>query len=303
MQIGAWRFGISPINWVNEDIHEIGDHYTFEQLLDDFSGLGFTGTENCRKFPQDPAVLKRRLAEKGIVLTSQWKGVIFADPALRASELAAYRKHVEFLAAMGCGQVVTCEIGGSPHADPRRKPGQREVARLSDDQWKHVAEGLEQAGEICREHGMKLAYHYHASTVVESGEEIDRLMELTDPALVHLLFDTGHALYGGTDPLALLKRHGGRVAYVHLKDIRRDVLDKVKKERISFLDSVPQGVFTVPGDGCIDFRPILEELYRLGYAGWMIIEAEQDPLKADPVEYARRSIRYIRGIAADLGIE
>lgn len=309
MRIGQWRFGISPINWVNEDNHEIGDHYTFEQLLDDFSRLGFTGTEMCRKFPKQPSELKHRLAEKGIELASQWKGVIFADPALRAEELAAYRKHVEFLSAMGSRHVVTCEIGGSPHADPRfgshdlHSPELHTVRRLNDEQWKHVAEGLEQAGRICDEYGMKLVYHYHASTVVERGDEIDRLMEMTDPALVHLLYDTGHALHGGTDPLALLKKHCDRIAYVHLKDVRKDVLKQVKQEGISFLDSIPQGVFTVPGDGCIDFRPIFQHLKEREYAGWMIIEAEQDPLKADPVVYAERSIAYIRGIMAELSIE
>lgn len=300
MQINHWRFGISPINWVNEDDHSIGDHYTFEHLLDDFEKLGFTGTEMCRKFPSDPAELKRRLGERGIELASQWKGVIFADPALREAELAAYREHVEFLSVMGSKHVVTCEIGGSPHADPSRAPNQTKVTRLTDEEWRHVAEGLEQAGEICKAHGMKLVYHYHASTVVENADEIDQLMRLTDPDLVHLLFDTGHAYYGGTDPLALLKKHYERIAYVHLKDVRNDVLARVRKDQIPFIQSVMDGVFTVPGDGCIDFKPIFEELHRRAYAGWMIIEAEQDPLIADPYAYAERSIAYIRKLLADL---
>ncbi len=300
MMGGKWNLGISPINWVNEDLLTLGDHYTYEQLLDDFSSLGFTGTENCRKFPQDPDVLRDTLAQKGIRLTSQWKGVIFADPSIRDEELAAYRRHVEFLHKMGSRHVVTCEIGGSPHADPRRSPEQKEVRPLTDEQWKHVAEGLHQAGQICREYGMKLVYHYHVSTVVERPEEIDRLMELTDPGLVHLLFDTGHAYYGGGDPLALLKKHGSRIAYVHLKDVRQDVLERVRKEKIGFIDSVVQGVFTVPGDGCIDFRPILAELHAQRYEGWMIIEAEQDPDVANPYEYAKKSKEYIERIVAEL---
>lgn len=299
MQIGKWRFGISPINWVNEDVHAIGDHFTCEQLLDDFTALGFTGTENCRKFPQDPAELKRVLAAKGLQLSSQWKGVIFADPALRQEELAAYRKHVEFLHSMGAKHVVTCEIGGSPHADPRGLDS-KEVQRLTDDQWKHMTDGLQQAGEICREHGMKLIYHYHASTVVEHVEEIDRLMEMTDPELVHLLFDTGHAYYGGTDPLSVLKKHHRRIPYVHLKDVREDVLQRVKREAIPFVDAVIEGVFTVPGDGAIDFKPIFRELKERDYAGWMVIEAEQDPEKAEPNAYARKSIAYIKETIASL---
>ncbi len=303
MRIHRWSFGISPINWVNEDDQSIGDHYTFEHLLDDFSSLGFSGTEMCRKFPREPEELKRRLEEKGLVLTSQWKGVIFSDPALRESELAAYREHVRFLHRMGAKHVVTCEIGGSPHADPRRAPGGTQVERLSEEQWRHVAEGLEQAGRICQEYGMKLVYHYHASTVVESGEEIDRLLSMTDPGLVHLLYDTGHAYYGGSDPLVLLKKHVRRIAYIHLKDVRGEVLKRVREERIPFVESVKQGVFTVPGDGSIDFAPIFQELYRRGYEGWMIIEAEQDPLVAEPYAYAEKAIAYIRELAAALPTE
>lgn len=299
MRIGSWKFGISPINWVNEDDHSVGDHYTCEELLRDFAALGFTGTENCRKFPKERAELKKVLSAKGLQLTSQWKGVIFADPGRRQEELAAYREHVEFLHEMGAKHVVTCEIGGSPHADPRGLNLQ-EVRRLTDDEWKHMTEGLQQAGEICREHGMKLVYHYHASTVVEHEEEIDRLMEMTDPSLVHLLFDTGHAYYGGTDPLELLKKHHERIAYIHLKDVRDDVLKRVKQEAIPFLKAVIQGVFTVPGDGAIDFRPIFKELAAVGYEGWMIIEAEQDPLKAEPNAYARKAIAYIEEATSGL---
>jgi inosose dehydratase len=293
-----WRFGISPINWVNEDIPDLGDHYTFEELLDDFSSLGFTGTEMCRKFPKDPKVLKQRLEEKGIQLGSQWKGVIFADPERRKEELESYRKHVEFLNEMGCKHVVTCEIGGSPHADPRKSEDQTEVLRLTDEQWRHMTEGLEQAGRICKEYNMKLIYHYHASTVVESGEEIDRLMETTDPELVHLLYDTGHAYYGGSDPLSVLCKHYDRIAYIHLKDIRKDVLARVKRESIPFIESVTEGVFTVPGDGCIDFKSIFQELKERKYEGWMILEAEQDPDKANPYLYAKKSMTYMKKIIA-----
>ncbi len=161
---------------------------------------------------------------------------------------------------------------------------------------------MQQAGEICNEYGMKLVYHYHASTVVEHEEEIDRLMEMTDPSLVHLLYDTGHAYYGGTDPLALLKKYQNRIPYIHLKDVRDEVLRRVKRERIPFVDAVIEGVFTVPGDGCIDFKPIFAQLAACGYEGWMIIEAEQDPLKAEPNAYARKTIDYIKEITQGLDI-
>ncbi|MEI7026884.1 myo-inosose-2 dehydratase [Paenibacillus sp. y28] len=292
------KLGISPINWVNEDVLELGDHYTFETLLNDFQRLGFTGTENCRKFPKDPAVLREALAAKGIQLTSQWKGVLFSDPSRRESELDAYRQHVEFLHTMGSKHVVTCELGGSMIGDPRRPQGVTDVIPLTDAEWGHMVEGLHQAGAICQEYGMKLVYHYHIGTVVEKPDEIQRLMETTDAALVHLLFDTGHAYYGGADPLDILNRYASRIPYIHLKDVRQSVLDRVRAEQIPFQRSVIDGVFTVPGDGAIDFRPIFDRLFELGYDGWMILEAEQDPSVAEPTAYAEKCKQYLKGILA-----
>jgi inosose dehydratase len=294
------KIGISPINWVNEDVLELGDHYTFEDLLGDFSKLGFRATENCRKFPKDPAVLKAALADKGIRLTSQWKGVLFSDPSVRESELEAYRQHVAFLKQMGAEHVVTCELGGSITGDPRREVNAKNVIPPTDEQWNHMVEGLHQAGEICRDNGMKLVYHYHIGTIVEKPEEIDRLMATTNPELVHLLYDTGHAYYGGYDLLELLRKYRSRIAYVHLKDIRQDVLDRVRRESIRFQDAVIEGVFTVPGDGCIDFTPIFKELQDQNYEGWMIIEAEQDPSVADPYQYASKARNYIEHIVSQL---
>lgn len=298
MQHGKWRFGISPINWVNEDIPELGDHFTFEQLMADFQSLGFTGTEMSRKFPSDPRELKAKLAAHGIELVSQWKGVSFsvADAGTdhRKQQLDDYRRHVEFLHEMGSRCVVTCEIAGSPHADPAYAEAGGRVRRLDEEGWKRLVDGLNEAGHICRERGMHLVYHFHAGTVIERGEEIDRLLEETDPALVHLLFDSGHALYGGTDPLNLLKKHGERVRHVHLKDVRPDVLARVQSGEIGFLEAVKAGVFTVPGDGCIDFAPIFIELERFDYEGWMIIEAEQDPSLAPPLAYAQKAVEYLK---------
>lgn len=300
MHKGTMKLGISPINWVNEDVLELGDHYTFEELLTDFHALGFTATENCRKFPKDPVVLKQALADKGIQMSSQWKGVLFSDPSFRKVELDAYRKHVQFLQSMGSEHVVTCELGGSIIGDPRRPAGVQDVISLSDVEWNHMVDGLHQAGEICREHGMKLVYHYHIGTVVEQPEEIERLMATTNSELVHLLYDTGHAYYGGSDPLLLLRKHADRIAYVHLKDVRQQVLDRVRHEGIAFQASVIQGVFTVPGDGCIDFGPIFQELNAQHYDGWMIIEAEQDPSVANPFEYAKKSKEYISNVVTNL---
>ncbi|WP_127593161.1 myo-inosose-2 dehydratase [Paenibacillus lautus] len=291
-----FKLGIHPINWVGEDVREHGDDTTFEMIVDDIAALGLTGTEMGRKFPKDPAVLKRELDARGIQLVSQWKSVLFSDPDYRKRELEDYRRHAEFLAGFGSKVISTAEVGGSLHFDPRRTPNESIVLRLDDAGWESLAEGLNQAGEIAASYGMKLAYHHHGGTVVEQPYEIDRLMSMTDPSLVSLLYDTGHAYYGGNDPLELLRKHYDRIAYIHLKDIRLDVLEQARLDNCDFVSCIRRGVFTVPGDGCIDFAPINGELVERGYDGWAMLEGEQDPALHPAKEYAQRAIEYLDGL-------
>lgn len=293
-----FQLGIHPINWVGEDVNEHGNDTTFEQIMADIEALGLKGTERGRKYPKDIQVLKHELAARNIQLVSQWKSVFFTEPAHRERELTAYREHVLFLKELGAKVISTCEIGGSLHWDPRRTPHETEVARLTETEWKHLAEGLNLAGEIAREHGLRLTYHHHGGTAVERPEEIDRLMELTDPNLVYLLYDTGHAYYGGSDPLSLLRKHYDRIAYIHLKDIRQDVLNEARTEGVDFVTCIRKGVFTVPGDGCIDFDPIIGELIERKYNGWALLEGEQDPATHNPYEYAKKALAYIDAAAA-----
>ncbi len=295
-----FKIGIHPINWVGEDVKEHGDDTTFEQIMTEIATLGLKGTEMGRKYPTDINMLKKELAARDIQLVSQWKSVFFSEPSCREAELEAYREHVLFLKEMGSKVISTAEIGGSLHWDPRRTPHEVEVARLDEAGWQSLAEGLNLAGKIAQEHGMKLTYHHHGGTVVERPDEIDRLLELTDPDLVYLLFDTGHAYYGGSDPLTLLKKHYKRIAYVHLKDIRQEVLDEARAEGVDFATCIRKGVFTVPGDGCLDFKPIFAELIQQGYSGWVLLEGEQDPALHPAYEYAKCSLAFIDALTTDL---
>ena len=291
-----FRLGIHPINWVGEDVKEHGDATTYEQILDDIQALGLTGTEMGRKFPTDIELLKKELAQRNIQLVSQWKSVLFSDPAYRESELAAFREHAKFLQEMGSRVISTCEVGGSLHFDPRRSPNESGVIPLDDAGWAALAEGLHAAGRIAREYGLKLTYHHHGGTAIEGPEEIDRLMAETDPEAVFLLYDTGHALYGGSDPLALLRKHYDRIAYVHLKDVRVSRLEQARADKVDFVTCIRRGVFTVPGDGKIDFRPIIGELVARGYDGWALLEGEQDPAEHPAREYAARAIAYLTSL-------
>ncbi|WP_400163311.1 myo-inosose-2 dehydratase [Brevibacillus sp. TJ4] len=287
------QIGIAPISWVNDDIPGLGDHYTQDQVLQEMAELGYVSTEMGRLFMQDPPRLKAKLEQYGIRLASKFVGTLFSDPDRLDSELHAFAQWVAYLNEMGSKHVIACEMGGSMHWDPRRAPGEKTVEKLTEAGWASLAEGLHRAAKLCQEQGMRLVYHYHAGTVVETAAEVDRLMELTDPALVHLLYDTGHALYGGYDPLQLLDKYAERIAYVHVKDVRAEVLQQVRQEQLDFRSAVLRGLFTVPGDGCIDFAPIFRKLKEMHYDGWIIVEAEQDPAIAHPYTYAQKAKAYL----------
>ncbi|MCZ8517944.1 MULTISPECIES: myo-inosose-2 dehydratase [Paenibacillus] len=298
MNIGTFQIGAHPINWVGEDVKEHGAGTTYEQIMDEIQLLGLHGTEMGRKYPGDIETLRRELGKRNLQLVSQWKSVLFSDPAYREEELAAYRKHAQFLKEMGSTVISTCEVGGSLHFDPRRTPNEKEVLRLDRTGWGHLAEGLNAAGAIAKEYGLKLTYHHHGGTVVERPEEIDTIMEMTDPSLVYLLYDTGHAYYGGYDPYTLLCRHYDRIAYVHLKDVRQAVLEQAKEEQADFITCIRKGVFTVPGTGDLDFKPILDELIARGYSGWAMLEGEQDPAAAPAYDFASKALSYLTHISS-----
>jgi inosose dehydratase len=287
-----FKLGIAAISWVNDDIPGLGDHYALDQVLSEMREIGYTATEMGRTFPQDVQELKSVLNKHQIELASKFVGVLFSDPDLREEELKNFTEWADFLQKMNCKYTIVCEMGGSMHWD-RRNPDRGKVIPLTDQEWASMVAGLHAAAEICKERGMELVFHPHGGTVVEQKEEVDRLMESTDPELVHLLYDTGHALYGNYNPLEQLETHYDRIKYIHYKDVRKDILDKVKKEQLDFREGVLEGVFTVPGDGCIDFKPIIAKLIKSGYKGWIIVEAEQDPDVAEPYRYAKMAKGYL----------
>ena len=285
------KIAIAPIAWTNDDLPELGGHISFEQCIEEMAEAGFMGSEIGNKYPRDPAVLKSALEKRGLQISSAWFSTYFSEDEQSGETIEKYVEHMNFLKEMGAQVVNVCECG---HCVQMGSGNVFDRPKYSDEQWQKVAEGLNMIGEIARDNEMINAYHYHMGTMVQNFEEIDRLMELTDPVLVHLLFDTGHAYYAGDDPISILRKYGTRIRNVHLKDIRQEILDVVHSRKMSFLDSVKAGIFTVPGDGCIDFLTIFKALAEVGYQGWFVVEAEQDPDKANPLEYAKMARNYIR---------
>lgn len=284
------KLGIAPIAWTNDDMPDLGAENTFRQCVSEMALAGFSGCEVGNKYPKDVKELKKQLDMRGLSIANQWfSSFILTQPMEKVER--DFAAQCEFLHAMGAKIIGASEQSYSIQGTDIPVFEGKYV--MNAKEWEKLAAGLNKLGKIAQSYGISLTYHHHMGTVVQTAEETDRLMEMTDPGLFSLLYDTGHLAYCGEDVTEVLKKHVGRVKHVHLKDIRPDVVNKVRAERLSFLQGVRAGTFTVPGDGAIDFAPVFDILDRAGYKGWMIVEAEQDPAVADPLEYALKARKYI----------
>ncbi|MGH6945804.1 MAG: myo-inosose-2 dehydratase [Kiloniellales bacterium] len=290
------RFGTNPIAWSNDDLRMLGGATPLDTCLAEAHAAGFEGIELGHKFPREAEALKAVLARHRLDLVSGWYSSALLERDAEA-EMKALRPHLELLKALGSKVLILAETTGAVHGN--RKVGLAQRPRLKDGQWTEFGRRLTAVADDVAAEGVTLAYHHHMGTVVETEEEIDRLMAASGPS-VQLLLDTGHALFAGADPLALAQRYAGRIAHVHCKDVRREVLQRFRAEGGSFLDAVVEGVFTVPGDGHIDYVPILSALE--GYGGWLVVEAEQDPVKAPPAHYATLGCRNLKVYAHAAGL-
>jgi inosose dehydratase len=289
------RIGVNPIGWTNDDLETLGDDTPLEVCLAEARQAGYAGIELGRKFPRRPAELRAVLQQHGLDLVSGWYGSQLLRRGAQ-EEIAAMQAHAGLLAALGSTVMVFAEESGSVHGRLGVPLSTR--PRVPDREWPRFGEALTQVAEHLHGRGMRLAYHHHMGTVVETEAEIDRLMAATGPA-VGLLLDTGHLTYAGGDALAVARRHAGRIAHVHCKDVRPAVLEAARRADRSFLDAVVDGVFTVPGDGCVDYRALLGILRDTEYAGWLVVEAEQDPAKAPPLRYARLGFAHLSLLLAE----
>jgi inosose dehydratase len=286
------RIGINPLTWTNDDLPELGDGNSLETCLTEAKLAGYEGVELGRKFPRDAAVLGPILKKFQLDLVSGWYSARLLERSVE-DELKAMQAHAALLRTLGAKVMVFCEVSRCVHGDRRIPLSKR--PKLAEKEWKQFSERLDAVARALEKQGLKMAYHHHMGTVIQAEDEVDRMMDSTKA--VGLLLDTGHLTCAGGDPLRALKRHAWRVVHVHCKDIRKDKLARAQKEDLSFLDGVLGDVFAVPGDGSIDFEPILQALAKNKYSGWLVVEADQDPAKAHPLTHARIGHDCLRSLA------
>jgi len=287
------KLGIAPLTWTNDDIPELGGDIPFEQCVSEMALAGFTGCEVGNKFPKDPAVLKPALELRGLRVCNAWFSPYLTTKPFEENR-KAFMQHCSFLKAMGATVVGGGEQGHSPQGDITAPVWSRKAV-FTEEEWKRLSTGLNELGKIAlEEYGIQLCYHHHMGTGVQTIAETDRLLNETKPEYVALNYDSGHFYFSFEDPVAAVKKYISRIKHVHLKDVRQGERENCKDKDMSFMSAVGSGVFTVPGDGVIDFTSIFQVLESNKYQGWMVVEAEQDPGKAHPLTYAKMARKFIR---------
>lgn len=292
------QVGISPIAWQNDDLPALTAAYTMEQALKEAREIGYSGVERGQRMPADTEGLRAYLDKYDIALCGGWcSGNLLVRNV--KDEIAAVTQQVDQFIALNSPCLVYAECSNTVQGDIGTPVNDR--PKLSRDEVHAYAKKLSELAKWMADRGMPLAYHHHMGSSIEDEDDVNWLMEASSPE-VHLLYDTGHLLFGGADIMRVLDRWADRVLHVHFKDIRPEVVRDVRENRKSFLDAVIAGAFTVPGDGCIDFQAVTDRLKKMDYSGWIVVEAEQDPAKAPPYEYSKKGYEHIVEICRKSGL-
>ena len=293
------KLGIAPIAWSNDDMPELGGDTSLETCLSEAREAGFTGIESGGKFPKTSKELLPILNKHNINLCSGWYGANLLKRTVK-DEMENIRTQLDLFKDCNAPCIVFAEVTNSIQAHESKSLSKR--PKLDKDDWKKFCEKINEVGKRLEGENMPLAYHHHMGTVIQSHEDTERLMNETNDT-VKLTIDTGHMLFAGGNSLKIIRDFKEKIAHVHCKDMREKVLKKSLSEDLSFRHAFLEGAFTVPGDGCIDFRPIFNELVKNNYQGWLVVEAEQDPKKANPFEYAKIGFNYLKKTSSECGLE
>jgi len=290
------KLGIAPIAWSNDDMPELGGDTSIETCLEEAREAGFTGIELGGKFPRNPGIIKFLLEKYNLHMPGGWYGAYLKERSVE-EEWSAMQDHIKLLKYIESKVFVFADVSGSIQASGDTPLSKRPLINYND--WNDYGKKISEISNRLEDIGIPMSYHEHMGTLIQSETDIEHLMNETNDK-TYLLYDTGHLLFSGANCENILKKYISRINYVHCKDVRKDVLENCLKKDLSFRDSFLDGVFTVPGDGCIDYRPLLKLLKEANYNNWLIVEAEQDPKKAPPLKYAKIGYKYLKSIINEI---
>lgn len=283
------KLGVAPIAWSNDDMPELGGDTSLEQCLEEASQAGYIGIESGGKFPKNSSQLIPKLEKYNLKLCSGWYGANLRKNSVE-DEKNLIKAQLQLFKDCQAPCIVFAEVSGSIQSDPNRRLSTR--PQMASDEWKKYCYKISEMGKYLEDQGMPLAYHHHMGTVIETQKDTERLLDNTHES-VKLTLDTGHMFFAKGKSVKIIEDYKTRLKHVHCKDIRKNVLEKSLKEDLSFRGAFLEGAFTVPGDGCIDYKPLFDILKINNYSGWLVVEAEQDPKKANPLEYAIKGYNYL----------
>ena len=291
------KLGIAPIAWSNDDMPELGGDTPIEQCLQEASEAGFTGIELGGKFPRNSGITKFLINKFQLKMPGGWYGSNLRERSV-TEEWTAMQDHLNLLKKVSGEIFIFADVSGSIQGEAKKPLSSRPKLELNE--WKEYCKKINEISNRLADVGIPMSYHEHMGTIIQTEEDVDKFMENTNNN-TYLLYDTGHLLFAQADYKNILKKYIKRINHIHCKDIRKNILtDSIQKD-LSFRDSFLEGVFTVPGDGCIDYKPLLKILFENQYKQWLIIEAEQDPKKANPFEYAKIGYKYLEKITYSVG--
>lgn len=269
-------------------------------MLGELSAAGYTGTElgPLGYLPSEPDALRSALASHRLALVGAFCPVTLHDPARSAVGLAEADRIIDLLAGAGAEILVLAEAGDAARRAVAGRVPADGSAGFDEAGWTRFADGAQTIARRAAARGLITAFHPHAATYIETPAEVDQLLARTDPSLVGLCLDTGHAVYGGGDPVKIARTHSPRIRHVHLKDVRRHVLGRAAAGELDFAAAVAAGVFAPLGDGDVDLAGTLGALRDGGYDGWLVVEQDRVVGPADapggPRADAIRSMAYLR---------
>jgi inosose dehydratase len=287
------RIAGAPISWGVCEVPGWGYQMEAERVLDEAARLGLTALEAGPDgfLPGEPVEMADLLSGHGLELVGGFVPAVLHRPQARDSELASVERQAWLFAAAGAGVLVIAATTG--------EAGYEEAAGLEDDEWDSLFATLEMVEEIGAKHGLSVVLHPHYGTEIESPEHVQRFLEGCDTALC---LDTGHSMIGGGDPVALTEAEAARIRHVHLKDVDRDLAERVVSGTLPYEQAVRDGLYMPLGDGDVDVRRVLEVLDGERYDGWYVLE--QDIMLADdpgygPAAEVGRSLAYLKGVLGE----
>ena len=293
------NLGIAPIAWSNDDMPDLGGDTPIETCLFEARSAGFRGIELGGKFPRNPGTIKYLLNKFNLEMPGGWYGAHLNERSVE-EEWQAMQNQIELHKLINSSVFIFADVSGSIQGEPIIPLSKRPI--LKDNEWDDYCNKISEISKRLSDIGLPMSYHEHMGTIIQSEQDVYRLLDNTDDK-TSLLFDTGHILFAEGDYESILKKYVSRVNHVHCKDIRKEILNRSLSNDSSFRDSFLEGVFTVPGDGCINYKPLFKTLYDNKYSQWLIVEAEQDPKKANPLEYAKIGYKYLNRILTEVGYQ